>query len=363
VNNITFIFKKGREERISSSPNGPKEFFYTYPYFKKNTTSVDFIQTGSKKNYFLYHLFNLIRKMSDLPIFGENFMSIKHINKISNSKIIIATNQNLAFSILPIIIMKRLASKIQLFTFVMGLLDIVDKNFMNKYIVELFLKSSKKLIFISQNEYLEAKRRFPIYENKFVYIPFCVDTSYWQSNLKKEISNKILFIGNDRHRDFNFVQELAEAMPSFDFTFVTEKIQKTNLQNVSIINGNWNSEVISDSGIRELYNKSFLTLLPIKETYQPSGQSVSLQSISMGTPVMITNTKGFWDSEKFINNKNIFLIEKNNIELWKSKILDLYSDLELYQHISEDGKKTIVEYFNLDIMSREVLQLVSDSLD
>ena len=226
MNNITFIFKKGREERISSSPNGPKEFFYTYPYFKKNTTSVDFIQTGSKKNYFLYHLFNLIRKMSDLPIFGENFMSIKHINKISNSKIIIATNQNLAFSILPIMIMKRLASKIQLFTFVMGLLDIVDKNFMNKYIVELFLKSSKKLIFISQNEYLEAKRRFPIYENKFVYIPFCVDTSYWQSNLKKEISNKILFIGNDRHRDFNFVQELAEAMPSFDFTFVTEKIQK-----------------------------------------------------------------------------------------------------------------------------------------
>ena len=363
MNNITFIFKKGRAERISSSPNGPKEFFYTYPDFKKNIPSVDFIQTESKKNYFFYRLFKLIRKITELPIFSENFMSLEYINKISNSKTIIATNQNLAFSILPIMIVKRLASKTQLLTFIMGLLDIVDKNFMNKYIVNLFLKSSFKLIFISQNEYLEAKRRFSNYENKFVYIPFCIDTVYWQSFQKKEISNKILFIGNDRHRDFNFIQELAESMPNFNFTLLTEKIEKSNLQNVNIINGNWNSEVISDSEIRELYEKTFLTLLPLKETYQPSGQSVSLQSISMGTPVMITKTNGFWDSEKFINNKNIILIEKNNIELWKTKILNLHSNLDLYQNISENGKKTVVDNFNLGLMFKEVSQLVNDSLD
>ena len=49
MNNITFIFKKGREERISSSPNGPKEFFYTYPYFKKNAFGVSIVFVGDNE--------------------------------------------------------------------------------------------------------------------------------------------------------------------------------------------------------------------------------------------------------------------------------------------------------------------------
>ena len=35
--------------------------------------------------------------------------------------------------------------------------------------------------------------------------------------------------------------------------------------------------------------------MPLVETLQPSGQSVALQSMSMGLPVLITKTEGFWD--------------------------------------------------------------------
>ena len=36
-----------------------------------------------------------------------------------------------------------------------------------------------------------------------------------------------------------------------------------------------------------------------KRKFQPSGQSVALQSMSLGIPVMITETKGFWQKEVY----------------------------------------------------------------
>ena len=53
----------------------------------------------------------------------------------------------------------------------------------------------------------------------------------------------------------------------------------------------------------EVYKKSGLTIIPLKNSYQPSGQSVTLQSMAVGTPVMITKTDGFWDLNSFANNK------------------------------------------------------------
>ena len=64
-----------------------------------------------------------------------------------------------------------------------------------------------------------------------------------------------------------------------------------------MINGSWNDETISDAEIREIYEKSRLTIVPLKNSIQPSGQSVTLQSLSVGTPVIITKTDGFWDEK------------------------------------------------------------------
>ena len=41
--------------------------------------------------------------------------------------------------------------------------------------------------------------------------------------------------------------------------------------------------------------------------------------MSMKVPVVITETVGFWEKEKFENNKNIFMKE-NNLENWEIMI-------------------------------------------
>ena len=82
-------------------------------------------------------------------------------------------------------------------------------------------------------------------------------------------------------------------MPDYNFKIITEKLLDIKYDNVDLISGNWNKQILSDSEIKKFYIESFLTLIPLKNSFQPSGQSVALQSMSVGTPVLITNTNGF----------------------------------------------------------------------
>ena len=80
---------------------------------------------------------------------------------------------------------------------------------------------------------------------------------------------------------------------------------------------------MTDSELREIYNNARLTIIPLKESSQPSGQSVALQSMSVGVPVLISKTAGFWDEEIFENNTHLFFQNDNNPSSWSKNIEDL----------------------------------------
>ena len=70
-----------------------------------------------------------------------------------------------------------------------------------------------------------------------------------------------------------------------------------DLQNVKVIPGYWGNESLTDSELKDIYLNSILSIIPLKST-QPSGQSVALQCMSLGIPVLITKT-GIRDNELF----------------------------------------------------------------
>lgn len=355
---IIFIFNEGRKTRLKEDPNGPKEFFYTYQEFKKNKQNVDLLESNSKNKKLVKLFFRLIRKITKLPIYTENFTSLKSIKKILDSETIFATNQNLGFSILPILYFKKIFKKSNFYVFSMGLIENISQT-KSKFLINTLFDNSTKLLFISKSEQIEAKKIFPQYKDKFTYIPFSIDTEYWKpisKNIKKEY---ILFIGNDMNRDFEFVSKLSEKMQNHKFLLISEKISKLDLSNVRVINGNWNKLFLSDDEIKEYYSKSLITILPLKQTFQPSGQSVALQSISMGTPVLITSTKGFWDYENFKDKENILFINENKIEIWEEKINNLLSDSQLYTRIVENGKNLIKQEYNLNSMYTKILEEIT----
>ena len=59
--------------------------------------------------------------------------------------------------------------------------------------------------------------------------------------------------------------------------------------------------------IRELYQDAFAVVVPLKDVFQPSGYSVTLQAMACGK-LVLTKTKGLWAPKIFKNLKNCILV-------------------------------------------------------
>jgi len=365
LQNLTYIYQSGRKKRLSKKESYPDEFFYGLSTLKNRFQNTNVIEFENSNSIFLNFFSYFLRKISGLPFHSEQLLLSKNIKLLKNSNLIVLTNQRMGFSALPLLLINKLFKQQTSCVFVMGLYNINTKKklklFFRKFFTYIFLKTIDKTIFLSEGEYNYSKIKYPKIKSKFSFLPFSIDTQFWNSNKNiDQINNNILFIGNDGMRDYKFAIEIAKNMPDYQFTFVTKNITKEDLNsnNVKLINGLWSEETLTDNDIKNLYNKSSLTIIPINESLQPSGQSVALQSMSMGVPVIITKTDGFWEPGIYINEKNIIFAEKNDIEEWTKKIYSVLNDEEQYKQISISAKKSVHKNNNLENFNNELLKIL-----
>ena len=170
----------------------------------------------------------------------------------------------------------------------------------------------------------------------------------------------ILFIGNDGNRDFNKLIDISNNLSNIKIKIVTNQniSQKIKNNNTEVIYGDWNSSALTDLELKNLYENAVLTFLPLKETFQPSGQSVTLQSMSLGVPVMITKTKGFWDLENFKHKENIYFVESNNTEDWSKHIYSVISNSELLENLSRNSIDTVNRLYNQEMFFEKLENLI-----
>ena len=128
--------------------------------------------------------------------------------------------------------------------------------------------------------------------------------------------------------------------------------------NIKLIKGSWNRRLLSDQQLRGFHNEELLSIIPIKDTYQPSGQSVALQSMAMKIPVMISDTIGFWDKEMFKNNENIFFVNDNNLDSWTNRIETILTNTKLKDTVSTNGNKTTLEHYDSDYFYKSLIKII-----
>lgn len=351
--NIVYVFISDRKKKlIDKKSDYPKEFFYGYHYFKNIGHNLRIIEFDKKDSIF-NALYFLLNKISDLPFYGQYLINKKNYKILRDSDDIIFTNQKTAFSMLPLLLFVKTRKNLNSHVFIMGLFGKEMKYKLKYFFREIFIKilisSSKNLVFLGEGEYKYAMNKYSKYHEKFKFLPFAIDTEFWNYSQKKLPTKNILFIGNDGMRDYEFLEKLIFNMPNQKFKVVSSKFEsKIKLNNLELYKGDWGKSNFSDDFIKNLYRQSILTILPIKNTFQPSGQSVALQSIAVGTPVMITETEGFWDKSNFINKENIFFVEKNEIELWKKSIEHYLQNLSKVEKVQLNGRRLIEKQYNLD---------------
>ena len=219
------------------------------------------------------------------------------------------------------------------------------------------------MIFLGKGEYKNAESDFPRFKEKFLFIPFCVDNKFWSKEKIGENNTQrdsILFIGNDGNRDYEKVIEIANSLSELNFNLITNYSFEEKLipKNVSLIKGSWNENLLTDEEIREYYANALVTILPLHDTYQPSGQSVTLQSMALGTPVIITETEGFWDINNFENKENIVFVENNDIKNWINEIKNLIVNEKLRNNISKNSIDTIEKFYKQEYFNKTLEETI-----
>ena len=354
---IVYIFGNGRRLRIQSKNLDSHEFFYGYFYFLQKYKNVDIVEMNKEEKLssiglnLLLFIDKVLRKLSNLPFYLSLITSLENYRIIKRSSTIISTNDRLAISVLPMVLITKIFKKTNLNIIVMGLFNKNKKNnLIRKFLMYTLFKSTENFIFLGKGEYDNAIQNYPNYDEKFHFLPFCIDSKFWKSkSFNEKAKGTILFLGNDGNRDFDFAKDLAERLENLNFKFVTShKYEIKNLpKNVEYVQANWNENILSDKDIRNHYENALLTIVPLKESLQPSGQSVALQSMSMGIPVLISKTKGFWDIENFIENENVFFELSSNPNLWSEKINNLYDNTTLLKKVAQEASLLVRKQYNI----------------
>ena len=81
--------------------------------------------------------------------------------------------------------------------------------------------------------------------------------------------------------------------------------------------------------------------------------------MSVGIPVLISQTKGFWDTDLFSNRENIVFIDDNSLEGWKKAIDSIYDDNETLNNLSKNAKANILKNLNLNIFNTRLEKILN----
>lgn len=359
--NILYVFTSGRRVRLQARESGediPLEFLFGMPYLHQRGYAVDILElsdlhpdTHSSEYQNLHAVNQSIH--SRFGFTASSHLFVGSIEQLNHYDVLVAGNENVAFGLAHF--KQQRILKPRLMFFVMGMLAYIPLLKTKKYprfkgykklykyvynrlynplyqqgkdIYRDLLLSSQDVIFLGKGEYEYASKTFRRLQHRFHFLPFAVDTDFWiPAKYVADASPNVLFMGNDGRRDFQLVLKIAQKLRKIHFTCITSVIKEEDIsENVDLIAGNWKQMLLSDVEIREHLQRCSLVILPLKETFQPSGQSVALQAMACGKPVLITKTSGFWEPGTFVDQKHLWFIHSDRVDEWCEMIERLLGD-------------------------------------
>lgn len=367
---ICYLFKDGRKSRLYSKERFSVEFFYGYFYLKEKGFEVDIIEESEildiRKSVKTKILYKIPEKI--LSFLGINFVLLLSIfqknirKKLNTYEFIIATTNSFGLSLL---VLKRLGFlKAKIFFIVMGLLE---KNtfFLKKLFYNFLFQDIVCSLGEGEAEYL-LNYSF-VCHPVICYIPFGIDFGFWTPLSDKNTTVPkpyFISIGNDRHRDYEIL--IKAWLPKYPLLkIVTQqkifKDKEKKPDNIEVLSGKWDGCNFSDNEIKCLIQQSLGVIIPLKETLQPSGQSVSLQTMACAKPLILTETSGIW-SRKYLKHKfNCYLIKQKNTLDLKAAIKWIIDNRDAAKFMGAQARQTVLNHFTIAHFNKNLYSILVDN--
>ncbi len=365
---ILIFDKGGRKERIKliEKNQAPNDFFQGIDFLISRGFNIDHLSSSRKYKKNLVFFFGKIIEefFSRITNIGIRPLSVLQFDKfINKSDFVVSLTDGFSISLGFYYSFIDPKNKIKIVGAFHKLSDYDSKlpKLLRRIYYEIFsiiLKRLDFIIFYGDADRINSIKNFNIQKEKTFLIKFGVDTKFWKPNYENHNFNSgyLFSIGQDPARDFNTLLKVSTNKKIHIHTCLLNVRDDNNFK---ITNGTYykNRNSFSDLEIRKLYQESFAVIVPLKDVFQPSGYSVTLQAMSCGKPVIITKTKGLWAPKLFINLKNCILVNPGKEKEIEIAIKTLENDYDIYRLICEEARKMVKKHFSLNNANFSTLEI------
>lgn len=225
------------------------------------------------------------------------------------------------------------------------------------FLFKKFWLSYARILCIS-SEQIEDLVRFGIPRDRLVFVPFGVDTRFFQPADASLEEDLIVSVGRDAGRDYATLFKAAERM-NYKFTVVAgHKNIPSGMKipaNVSVLYDRSYTE------IRDLYKRARLVVIASKDKNIPdgsdcSGQTVILEALAAGKAVIATNRP--WIADYFVPVQDLVVIHPNDPQALARAIDLLYNDANKRKRLAESGRAKTVALFTTKTFAETLLKIM-----
>lgn len=320
---IAFLYLPGRLPRLAELARGeaPSEFFYGAAELAAAGHTVEHFEfADTSPSPRLAAALDLLRRAYLTPpkVFGHTFANAWELApRLAAFDCVVATVGHHGFALAACAALGRM--KTPLVTIQCGLLHqpfpalrrAITRGLLNRM----------HSVFFGEAEHLPTLAALDPEPARLSVSQFGVDPAFWSPGGTRE--DFVLAIGNDPRRDFSTLLAAAPDIAAPIRIVTRLPLPEPLPANVAVMRGSWHDRALSDADIRDLYRRAACVVVPLYDSLQPSGQSVTLQAMACGTPVVLTQTRGLWNPAALRDAENVRLVPPANPGLLARAVRDV----------------------------------------
>jgi len=338
---IAYIYPKGRLDRVEQLAEGsiPSDFFYGSHELKQKGHEVDLFEFDGEycRNRFVRFIGQKLYALCLLPARarGELLENVRaRLPELRKYDVIVAIQSSTA---LALAIWSALGLiKVPIVAIHCGFQERAHTRF-QKRITSFLLRRIWSQVF-GEGEIGELKRLFAVPEERLMVNQYGVDLSFWTPGKVNDSDRYVFALGNDVLRDYETLVRAALKIDCKVLIVTRKNIEEKLPPNVELVQGSWHGKDIDDSRLREMYRQSLCVIVPLLPGYKPSGQSVTLQAMACGKPVVLSRTAGLWNKEGLKDGENVILIEPCDKNALSNAVNTVISDSDIRNKLGAKGR-------------------------
>lgn len=361
-----FVFNKGgRDFRLEALERGdevPREFFYGYFDLNKAGINAAMLSTSGAEPGLLGAVADRFeRTFAAVTGVGARPLSVRlRAAAFKGAKVAISYTDG--FSLSLGLGLGHVRKRPILIGGFQGLSDIENRapeamRGIARAIIKRSLAGLDHAFFLGPADRARAIATYGVDPDRSSILTFGVDTEFWRPLPDQGKEDFVLAIGQDLNRDFDLLARAPGSNPTLIITRNPVRVP-AGATHIRISPGGFaDPHSATDEDLRCLYNNAAAVVVPLKDVYQPSGQSVTLQAMSCGRPVILTKTRGIWTADLLKDGDNCVLVPPGDAEALGAAITQLRNDPALAARIGASARATAVAHFGLDKLGQGTVDL------